>query len=331
MYGYVYLTTNLVNNRKYIGQHKSSKFDKRYLGSGLILAQAIEMYGKKNFICEILEECNSQEELDEAEKRIIKERNAVYSDEYYNIAFGGNTRHGPLSDEQKHLLSECAKKKVGEKNPFYGKKHSEVTRQKISTALNEYYKNNKNINIGKIAITNGVINKRISADAEIPEGFYRGATTKPFTQEHIDNIRKAVKNRVYTEETRLRMSLAQKEAVKKYGVPFKGKHHTEEAKKRMSELSKKENLSAETRQKMSEARTKHNIGKIWINDGVNNKFVSKSEVEYYVEQGYSVGRLVKFQEGKLWITNGITNTRINNGDSIPEGWRRGFTKRGKSK
>lgn len=30
MFGYIYETTNLINNKKYIGKHKSNKFDKNY-------------------------------------------------------------------------------------------------------------------------------------------------------------------------------------------------------------------------------------------------------------------------------------------------------------
>ena len=139
MYGYIYLTTNLVNQRKYIGQHKSSKFNKKYLGSGLIIKQAVELYGKENFKVELLEWCDSKESLDEAEIRIIKERNAVYSEEYYNIAYGGGARHGPLTEEQRKNLSEHAKQRTGEKNPFFGKRHTEETRQKITHGLEKYY------------------------------------------------------------------------------------------------------------------------------------------------------------------------------------------------
>lgn len=34
MYGYVYKTTNKLNNKIYIGQHNHSTFDKKYYGSG---------------------------------------------------------------------------------------------------------------------------------------------------------------------------------------------------------------------------------------------------------------------------------------------------------
>lgn len=89
MYGYVYLTTNLINGKKYIGQHKSEIFDTTYKGSGKRLALAINKYGFDNFNCEMLCECVSKEELDEKEAFFIKQHNAVDSKEFYNLVPGG--------------------------------------------------------------------------------------------------------------------------------------------------------------------------------------------------------------------------------------------------
>ena len=148
MYGYIYITTNLINNKKYIGQKKSSYFLKEeYLGSGKYLKRAVEKYGCENFKVELIEECNSKEELDEREKFWINKHNAVYSDEYYNLAFGGHSVQIVITEEHRKHLSESHKGKpwsqqrrenapdfTGEKNPFYGHKHSEETikRQKES-------------------------------------------------------------------------------------------------------------------------------------------------------------------------------------------------------
>lgn len=46
---YVYRTTNLVNGKTYIGQHKSKDvMNDLYLGSGKLLKMSIEKYGKEN-------------------------------------------------------------------------------------------------------------------------------------------------------------------------------------------------------------------------------------------------------------------------------------------
>ena len=48
MYGFVYLTTNTINNKKYIGMCKNTHRD-NYLGSGKVLKQGIDKKGKENF------------------------------------------------------------------------------------------------------------------------------------------------------------------------------------------------------------------------------------------------------------------------------------------
>ena len=44
-YGYVYLTTNLVNGKMYVGKKANKYFRPMYLGSGTVLAKAIKKYG----------------------------------------------------------------------------------------------------------------------------------------------------------------------------------------------------------------------------------------------------------------------------------------------
>lgn len=89
VYGYIYLTTNNVNGKKYIGQHKSNVFDKNYVGSGKLLRRAVELYGKHNFSVQILAECGTKEEMDEKERHFIEEYHADESNDFYNITKGG--------------------------------------------------------------------------------------------------------------------------------------------------------------------------------------------------------------------------------------------------
>lgn len=142
---YIYLTTNLINNKKYIGKricHCDIQSD-TYIGSGKILKQAIQKYGKENFHKEILEICQSEQEYNEAEKRWIKYFNAVEDEDFYNIAFGGdggNTYGGLNESELERIRAIKRQQTSGVNNPLYGTTHSEETRKKISEKLKDYYR-----------------------------------------------------------------------------------------------------------------------------------------------------------------------------------------------
>lgn len=136
MYGYIYITENIINGKRYIGQKKSDKFlDKKYLGSGSILKKAIEKYGEESFKVSLICECDSKEELDEMEIYYIQLYNAQNDDNFYNLTRGGESGlGGPKFKGHKH--TDEAKKKIseslsGENNPFFGKTHTEECKQRM--------------------------------------------------------------------------------------------------------------------------------------------------------------------------------------------------------
>ena len=86
---YIYLTTNLINNKKYIGQHYGELTDK-YIGSGVAFTRAVEKYGKSNFKKEILE-ITTKQEVNERERYYIELYNAFKSEEFYNLTPGGES------------------------------------------------------------------------------------------------------------------------------------------------------------------------------------------------------------------------------------------------
>jgi len=85
--GYIYKTTNLINDKKYIGKSNGNK--KYYLGSGILLRQAIKKYGSSNFKKEILYSTECEEDLRKMEKYYIELENAVEDTDYYNLHIGG--------------------------------------------------------------------------------------------------------------------------------------------------------------------------------------------------------------------------------------------------
>ena len=90
MLGYIYLTTNTLNNMSYIGKHHAQKFEpEKYLGSNKHLLASIKKYGRENFTCRLLQVCFSDDDLNNAEKYWIDLYGAVESSMFYNIASGG--------------------------------------------------------------------------------------------------------------------------------------------------------------------------------------------------------------------------------------------------
>lgn len=150
MYGYIYLTTNLVNGKKYVGRHKSNVKDNSYFGSGSILKEAIKKYGKSNFTVDILEWCNSREELYEKEKFWIEKLNAVEDSNFYNIDNGGSgPQNVPPEVRQRLREAFCGEKnpakrpevrekirqsKLGSKNAMYGTHQSDSVIEKLRLA-----------------------------------------------------------------------------------------------------------------------------------------------------------------------------------------------------
>ena len=145
IYGYIYLTTCIVNEKQYIGQHKWNKhhIDYSYIGSGTNLKKDICLYGKDNFITQILDWGTTKDELNKLEIEYIQRYNAVDEPQFYNLSYGGENffegkHHSEVSKKliREHSpnlgrkLTDAEKKRIGD---FHrGKVYSEETRKKIS-------------------------------------------------------------------------------------------------------------------------------------------------------------------------------------------------------
>lgn len=200
MYGYIYETTNLINNKKYIGKHKSNKFDKDYYGSGIGLKRALNKYGKENFKIRILEELKegTSKDLADLETYYINKFNAVKDKNYYNNSYG-NEREGwyninkAFKDTKKypskfkgHKHSKESKEKTskalkGRTSPMKGKHHSEETKRRISKSAKE-------------TLNKAEIQAKISKGVKdaYNNGKIRNKRPKHLTEEHKEKIKQTL-------------------------------------------------------------------------------------------------------------------------------------------
>lgn len=175
----IYKITNIINNKVYIGQsnwlkkrigcHKNKL--RKNIHENSHLQTSWNKYGEENFIFEIIEICE-ESLLNEREMYWISFYNSSSKDSGYNKSLGGDGNRGyKHTEETKKKMREnhanfereknpmykksvrdfmteeeyeiwrknISLSRIGEKNHFYGKHHSEETKEKISRAKREKY------------------------------------------------------------------------------------------------------------------------------------------------------------------------------------------------
>ena len=121
----IYKTTNLINGKFYVGQDSNN--NPEYYGSGNLLKKAIKKYGKENFIKETLEDCSTEEELNEREKYWIKETRA--QELGYNIAEGGQGGNTYTEETRQRISKQFKGRRVDPKTIEKAKKTREKRKQ----------------------------------------------------------------------------------------------------------------------------------------------------------------------------------------------------------
>ena len=174
---YIYLTTNNINQMKYIGQHYG-ELDDTYLGSGKLLKEAIKEYGRQNFTKTILHISSNEEENDRKEIEYIALYNATSNPIFYNIhkgGSGGNTTMGYSEEEKAALSRKLSELSRGEKNGMYGKHHTPETKEFLSYwakfkrdnsvyRTEEFRQKMSNVTIGE---KNGMYGKKHSEESKL--------------------------------------------------------------------------------------------------------------------------------------------------------------------
>lgn len=135
----VYIHTNKINNKAYIGITQQKPEHRWQNGHGYknnkYFWRSIQKYGWDNFEHIIFANDLTQNKAEHIEILLIALYNTTNSDFGYNLSVGGSASHTGVkhSKATKEKMSEKAKERfiIPENNPFYGKKHTEESKIKI--------------------------------------------------------------------------------------------------------------------------------------------------------------------------------------------------------
>ena len=219
---YIYKTTNLTNGKVYIGKSEKD-FNREYLGSGVLLSKAIKKYGKENFKVELIEDCNTIEDLNNREKFWITEN---MGKDCYNIAEGGTggntmgnhpnkkTHYESISKKisetlKGHTVSDEQRKKQSKSHTGWFSRLSEdeqtAYKEKLSKKMKDVYKNG-HPSKGK-TLTDEHKTKLSEKAKELKFG---GDTWSNLNNEdrksRSEKLSKSLKGRVLSEETKNKIS-----------------------------------------------------------------------------------------------------------------------------
>lgn len=204
MHYLIYKITNRLNNKIYVGKHKTENKDDGYFGSGLLLERAVKKHGKENFVKEILFELATEDDMNQKEADIVDEEFVARLDTY-NIRLGGEGGWDAVnSQKSKHRTTArmgsvnrvlrwnndtTFRQEYGEKlsssirlyqsvngNPFSGRKHTDETKNLLREKMKGRGTGKNNPAFGKKWITNGIISKMANVDGNLPVGWRVGRT-----------------------------------------------------------------------------------------------------------------------------------------------------------
>lgn len=219
IYHLVYLTTNLINQKIYIGVHSTNDIDDGYLGSGVGITNAVTKYGKENFTKCILYYCLTRDDAFDIE-RVIVSRNFIRRNISYNQFPGGKSGNIKYTDEviSKMKVSTPARKAFSDS--IRGMTLEEILGE---TKAKESKQKNRDAHLGKkpseealARITESNRNKRLGKSyneiygENVANSILQKQTGQKRTKEQCNNIKKG-QQIVFNERRRVKQEKLEQE------------------------------------------------------------------------------------------------------------------------
>lgn len=213
MFYYLYEIRNNLNDKIYVGVHKTKKMDDGYMGSGKVIRSAIAKHGITNFTKVILETFETSEAMYVREKEVVTDEFLLREDTY-NLRRGGsggfdyiNANCGSQGKRLNESMSDSKRQLGGINSNIVQKKlllgvYSETYQSRFSDAelqseLNlrsrsakaiakkketfkriKHQQGESHSQHGTMWITNGTINTKVKKTDPLPDGWIKGRKMK---------------------------------------------------------------------------------------------------------------------------------------------------------
>jgi hypothetical protein len=143
----VYKVKNKLNDKVYIGVHKTKNINDSYLGSGVLIKKAVEKYGKECFEKDILHICETRNEAYSLERSYVDDQ-FIVNQKTYNLrlgGMGGSAKNRKFSENHRKKLSESAKARAEKKDMWvYNDEKKKEIGKKISESKKGIFHNDRN-------------------------------------------------------------------------------------------------------------------------------------------------------------------------------------------
>ena len=251
-YYYIYkitCTKGSFKDKFYFGQHTTTNLDDGYKGSGKKLQNYYKTY-PNDYIKEIICFCNDSDELGKKEYEIIHPW--INNEMCLNIVEGGKQstwNKGKKGVYSQETINKMRKARLGKESGIKGKHLSAQTKQILSEKCSGWKWMNDGQRLIQVKIED--------VDNYIKNGYKLGILQ--YNEEHNKKISESLKK------------------LPKEKHPMYGKHHSEETKKKLSEIHK--GLQSKEKHPL------YNKRKIFKESEI--KWVNINELDKYLENGWN--------------------------------------------
>ena len=242
-YSGIYIITNTINDKVYVGQAQDLYIRTKHHISderNPLLKKAFKKYGLDKFTINVLEKCEI-EKLDDREQYWMDYYEVTNRDKGYNICpIAGSTRGVKKSQEERKQMSERASQRIGDLNPFYGKEHSEETKEKIrKRKLNQKVSEET-----KLKLSQAHTGKKFSEERKM--AISKGLKGKKRTKEHGKHISESKMGSTLSEEHKASISKTIREKIDKGEIDYSDRY------RKVNQIDKKTNEVLNTFESISE-------------------------------------------------------------------------------